>query len=100
MPLLVLINNGLTHIEMHTHILMTFHGMSALHRGKKTPFVQRFQQQRVQAGVLRRLRKFHFDCSVCVDIETRDGDCLIGVFAKIVGERRHWLTNNVCGGTR
>jgi hypothetical protein len=44
MPLLVLINNGLTHIEMHTHILMTVHGMSPLHRGKKTPFVQRFQQ--------------------------------------------------------
>ena len=59
---------------MHTHILMTFHGMSALHRGKKTPFVQRFQQQRVQAGVLRRLRKFYFDRSICVDIETRDAD--------------------------
>jgi G3E family GTPase len=59
---------------MHTHILMTFHGMSVLHRGKKAPFVQRFQQQRVQAGVLRRLRKFYFDRSICVDIETRDGD--------------------------
>jgi hypothetical protein len=42
--LLVLKANGLTHIEMHTHVLMTLHGMSALHRGEKTPFTQRFKQ--------------------------------------------------------
>lgn len=36
--------NGLTHVEMHPHVLMTLHGMSALHRGEETPFAQRFQQ--------------------------------------------------------
>jgi hypothetical protein len=42
--LLVLKANGLTHIEMHTHVLMTLHGMSALHRREKTPSAQRFKQ--------------------------------------------------------
>ena len=35
---------GLTHVEMHTHVLMTFHGMSSLYRGEKAPFSQRFEQ--------------------------------------------------------
>jgi len=43
-PLLALRANGLTHVEMHAHVLMTLHGMSALHRGEKSPFAQRFKQ--------------------------------------------------------
>jgi hypothetical protein len=29
---------------MHSHVLMTFHGMAALHCREKAPFPQRFQQ--------------------------------------------------------
>lgn len=80
---------------MHADILLAFDRMPGLHRRKKPPFTERFEQDLVEPRVGGRLDEFDIDRAVNVNGEAGCRDGLIRLLAQIVGEFRYLRTTRV-----
>lgn len=69
---------------MDPDILLAFYRATVLHCGKEAPVSERFQQQLIQARVLRGSDEHHIDRAIGVNREPGEGDRLIGELAQIV----------------
>lgn len=76
---------------MHSHVALTIDWMAVFHRWKEAPFVERFEQDLIEARIRRRLHQLDFRGAVRVNGEARYRFGAVSVLAQIVRQQRQRL---------